>query len=146
MAGCRYLQLFVVWCCITLLGPALSGCSKKEEVQENKAADHLRKIALAFEMAQYSGKAPKSADVIKPFLKELSPNEDPDDILRSPNDGEPYVVMWGVNLERQTDFNAIFAHEKKGTDGKRYVINVTRIVLQMSDADFAAASFAKAKK
>ena len=126
--------------------PALMGCAEKPKVQENKAADHLRKIGQSFDMAQYGGGAPKSAEDIKPFLKQLSPNEDPEDMLRSPNDGEPYEIIWGVNLEKQTEFGAIFAHEKKGVDGKRYVISVARIVTQMSDAEFQGATFAKGKR
>lgn len=136
----------MVWFAVAMLS-ATSGCSDKPKgPPENKAADHLRKIAQSFDLALYKGGAPKNAEEIKPFLKLLSKDEEPDDLLSSPNDNEPYVIMWGVNLERQTDTAAILAHEKKGADGKRYVINVARIVSQMSDADFAAANFAKGRR
>ena len=136
----------MVLCLGILAAMATSGCAEKPKVQENKAADHLRKIAQAFDLAQYKGHTPNGPDDIKPFLKQLSPKDEPDDLLRSPNDGEPYEIMWGVNLDRQTEIGAIFAHEKKGVDGKRYVITGARIVSQMSDADFAGASFAKGRR
>ncbi len=144
LTGLRFLPGLILLGLACLVIP-VSGCSEKPKVQENKAADHLRKIGQAFDMAQYKGGTPKNADDIKPFLKQLSPQEEPDEMLRSPNDGEPYEIMWGVNLEKQTDIGAIFAHEKKGSNGKRYVITVARLVLQMSDAEFAGATFARGR-
>jgi hypothetical protein len=132
-------------CSVLALAPA--GCSEKPKFQENKAADHLRKIAIAFDNFNHGkGHPPKDAEDIKPILKLLSPKENPDDVLRSPNDGEPYEILWGVNLERQTEFGAIFAHEKKGVDGKRYVITVSRLVSQMTDAELQGATFARGKR
>lgn len=137
---------------IPLLGFVLvvalpSGCSEKPKVEENKAADHLRKIINAFDVALYDNKHPlRDETELKAALKKISPAENPDEIIRSPNDGEPYEIVWGVNLDRQTESNAIVAHEKKGAGGKRYVITVARIVSQMNDSDFANASFAKGKK
>jgi hypothetical protein len=129
-----------------LLTSLPTGCAEKPKFQENKAADHLRKIATAFTMGPYAGGIPKNAAELKALLKQLSPKEDPDELLRSPNDGEPYEIMWGANFDRQTDINAIFAHEKKGVDGKRFVINVARIVSQMTDAEFAGANVAHGKR
>jgi hypothetical protein len=134
-------------CCLGLLiALTESGCSQKPKFEENKAADHLRKIANAFDVAAYAGGAPTNADELKPHLKTVSPKDDPETLLRSPNDGEPYEIMWGVNLDRQTDIGAIFAHEKKGVNGKRYVISVARIVTQVSDADFENSTFAKGRR
>jgi hypothetical protein len=141
--GRRFLFLFWLGLFIASAGP---GCSEKPKFQENKAADHLRKIGQAFDMAQYAGGAPNNADEIKPFLKKLSPKDDPEILLRSPNDGEPYEIVWGVNLERQSDLALIFAHEKNGVNGKRYVINVGRIVSQMEDSEFQNATYAKGRR
>lgn len=144
----NFLGDVALFCILLSAGAALPGCAeKKRGPEENKAADHLRKIAQAFDIAQYkTGRPPKDADELKPVLKELSKDENPDDLLRSPNDQEAYQIAWGVNLDRQTDTDLIFAHEKKGVEGKRYVITVARIVMQKTDAEFEAAKFAKSKR
>ena len=101
-------------------------------------------IANAFDNAQLGkGKIIHNAEELKPWLQQISKKENIDEFLRSPNDGEPYEIMWGVNLDRQNDLNLVFAHEKKGVDGKRYVINVGRIVLHLTEAEFEAVSFAR---
>jgi hypothetical protein len=134
-----------VWLALIAL-TAMSGCAgKSKQPEENKAADHLRKIGQAFDLAIHTGRVPHNAEELKSFLKELYP-EDPDELLRSPNDGQPYEIMWGVNFDDQPDINAIFAHEKNGVAGKRYVITVARIVMHMTDDDFDKASFAEGKK
>jgi hypothetical protein len=141
----RFHTTYVVVFWFVVLSAELGCAEKSRGPEENKAANHLRKIAQAFDLAQYKGSAPKNAEEIKPLLKQLSKDEEPDAMLRSPNDGEPYEVAWGARLDRQTDLKAILAYEKKGVDGKRYVITVARIVLQMNDADFEAATFVQGR-
>lgn len=126
---------------------ALMGCARTSKPPENKAADNLRKISQAYDIAMYKNRhPPQDAEELKPFLKEVSQQEDPDAILVSPNDHQPYEIVWGVNLDKATEINAILAHEKQGIDGQRFVITVARITKQVSDADFKSASFAKGKK
>jgi hypothetical protein len=71
------------------------------------------------------GRPPKNADELKRFLKQFG---DPDALLISPNDGEPYVVIWGANpVGGPTDYEGMFpilAYERKGADGMRAVTDI----------------------
>ncbi len=145
MPAHRFLSSILV--AFLLVGLTCTGCSERpRKVEENQAAHRLRKIAHAYDIGLLSGRMPRSAEDLKPLLKQASPTEDPEDMLRSPNDGESFEIMWGVNLDRQTELDLILAHEKKGKDGKRYVLTVARLVSQMGDADFENARFAKGKR
>jgi hypothetical protein len=125
--------------------PGLPGCSAKPPPPQT--ADHLRKILQAFDLANYEKRrGPKDEDELKVYLKQLEGVQDPDQWLRSPNDGQPYEIIWGVNLMDETDIKAIVAYEKQGVAGKRQVITVARIVREMSDAEFSEATFATGKK
>jgi len=126
-------------------GLGLPGCAGKRESQENPAAAHLRRIAGAYDMVLYhKRRPPRSVEDLKPFLKE-DEQGDPDVFLRSPNDGQPYEIVWGVNLDNEENLSAILAHEKNGVEGKRYVITIARIVKEMTEEDFKRATFPKVK-
>jgi hypothetical protein len=138
-------MLLVGLVCTGMLG--MPGCKgEPARPQENKAAGHLRTIAQAFDLAIDKRRVPQNVEELKPFLQQLSGGEDVEVLLRSPNDGQPYEIMWGVNLEREEAIDAIFAHEKLGVAGRRYVITVSRIVKQIGDDEFSKASFARGKK
>jgi hypothetical protein len=123
------------------------GCSSKPtQIEENTAAPRLRKIMQAYDIAIYKGKIPQNADDLKPFLLELAPNDNPEEILRSPNDNEPYEVVWGTNLDRIEERNVVVAYEKTGVNGVRYVITNERIVKTMTDDEFRQANIARGKK
>lgn len=125
----------------------LAGCGGKREPEENQAATHLRKIAQAYNEVNYRhGRSPRSVDELKPILKQISERDDPDIFLRSPNDGEPYEIVWGINLERITDGSLLVAYEKKGVDGKRYAISADRVVKHLTDEEIEKASTLKGKK
>src|SRR5439155_17106006 len=99
--------------------PACS--SKPKPPPENPAAGHLRKICQAYDLAVLKKRGgAQSAEDLKPFLKQLAKEEDPDALLVSPNDGQPYVIAWGVRLDHETDGAPLLAHEKTGVAGKRY--------------------------
>src|SRR5206468_8320011 len=69
---------------------------------------------------QKLGKPPARQEDIMPFLQEVG---EPEQILRSSNDGEPYVIIWGVDIRRYLDkgIDPVVAYEKNGKDGKRVV-------------------------
>ena len=126
----RALLILVV---LILLAP---GCGRAPQTKENPAADRLRRILLAFDAVAYEKKrGPRDAEEIKPFLKGPSGKDDPNEALRSPNDGEPFVILWGINLETIADINTVVAYEKKGAGGKRYGITAARIVKPIGDAE-----------
>lgn len=141
------LAAFAILFTCTVAWGGLPGCGGKREPEENQAATHLRKITAAYHEFNYRhGRSPQSADQLKPILKEMNEQDDPDVLLRSPNDGEPYEIVWGINLERVTDGSLLVAYEKKGVDGKRYAINAARIVKQVTDAEMGKASPPRGKR
>jgi hypothetical protein len=89
------------------------------------------------------GHPPKNVEELKPYLKEFG---NPEELLISPNDGEPYVVVWGVDTSRggPTEYQGmwqIIAYEKKGTGGKRAVTDVRGRPLTVPEADFQQLKF-----
>ena len=126
---------------------SLLGCSRPSPPTENPSAANLRTISQAYDLVLFKkGRPPQNVDDLKPFLKELRANEDPDVLLRSPNDNEPYEIVWGVNLDNASNISAVLAHEKNGVNGTRYVITVARLVKTMGDEDFQHATLATGKK
>src|SRR5262245_28912503 len=127
-------------------GLGAAGCAGKRGPEENQAAAHLRKIALAYDEVIYlKRRPPRGPEDLRPVLQEICKPDDPDVLLRSPNDGEPYEIVWGINLGRQTDGSVLLAYEKKGADGRRYAINVARVVTHLTDAEIGKASPPKGK-
>ena len=73
---------------------ALAGCSSGDGVQEGDA-ENLRKISVAYTRATDKlGRPPRDAADLKPFLAK---DEDLENLFRSPNDGQPYVILWGTD-------------------------------------------------
>ena len=126
---------------LTLMSFALGGCSKPPP-QEDAAVVNLRKIVQAYDAAEYRlRRAPRNEEELKRFFAEAGATGDPDQYLRSPRDGQPYVILYGPALDPDGR-NTILAHEKDGVEGKRYVITLSRDVKQLTEAEFASAEFA----
>ena len=136
---------------LLLLLASLVGCFSKEPkvVPLTGSETNLKNIVLAYMDAHESlHHPPKNAEELKPFLKRFG---DPDQLLISPNDGEPYVVIWGADLSRggPTPYKQmfpIFAYEKKGTGGQRAVTDVRGRPLTVPDEDFPKLTFAAGHK
>ncbi len=123
----------------------LTGCgSGPHVVALSDSEKNLTHIAMAYGEAQSSlGHPPKNAEQLKPFLKEFG---NPDELLVSPNDGQPYVVIWGADTTRggPTEYKGmwgILAYEKKGANGKRAVTDIRGRPLTVPEADFAKLTF-----
>jgi hypothetical protein len=61
------------------------------------------------------------------------------DALQSPDDGKPFVVCWGVDLNKPIapkEQPTVVAYEATGANGKRYVLTTARNVVHLSDAEF----------
>jgi hypothetical protein len=131
---------------LTMIALALGGCSKPQPPQEDPAVVNLRKIVLAFDVAEYKlRRAPKNEEELKRFFGETGATGAPDQYLRSPRDGQLYVVLYGTPLDPD-DRSTILAHEKEGAEGKRYVITLSRDVRLLTEDEFARAEFAGGKK
>jgi hypothetical protein len=124
---------------------ALAGCgSDTDVVKFSNAEQELTCVAMAYGDAHSKlGRGPKDAEELKPFLKTFG---DPDDLLVSPNDGQPYVIVWGVDPSRggPTDYKQMFpilAYEAAGSKGKRAVTDVRGRPMLIPSEDFSKLTF-----
>jgi hypothetical protein len=119
----------------------VTGCSKPQP-QEDTAVVNLRRILQAYDVAEYKlRRAPRNEEELRRFFSEAGATGDPDQYLRSPRDGQPYVVLYGTALDPDAR-STILAHEKDGVEGKRYVITLSRDVKLLTADEFANAEFA----
>jgi hypothetical protein len=120
----------------------LGGCGRRVAVTdeaETKAQDALRAVAAAYNAAiAKRGKPPAGPDDIKPFLPEGAAL---DDALRSPRDGQPFVVIWGADPRKGMDIKPlVIAYEARGGNGRRLVFTAMG-VFAMENSRFAEARF-----
>jgi hypothetical protein len=120
------------------------GCSSKHTNQQplSETEERLYTIGKAYIQASAQlNRGPKTISEIKSFL----PADAPGDLLRSPNDGEEFVILWGVDFNKLPPVDAdpfyIGAYEKTGKSGKRYVLRFPIGVVSMTDEEFKAAKF-----
>src|SRR5262249_14836427 len=115
-------------------------CSSNSAVPPPDAArENLSHIVEAYLKAhERLGRPPQKLDDLRPHLKA-------DDVLRSPHDGERYVIVWGVNL-RTPQFEGaslpVFIYERKGKGGRRYVATTLLSTPVLTDEEFRQAQFA----
>ncbi len=111
--------------------PGFSVCWWRRAVRGHTAAppnptqSRLLKIGEAYRRATYRlGHPPANFEEIKPSLLGAKDEE-----LRSPNDGEQFVIIYGVDYDKlpvpSDRKSAIGAYEKKGAGGKRYVLRLS---------------------
>jgi hypothetical protein len=125
---------------------ACRSSTKPVEAKVDEARVHLQTIAAAYEFAvQRNGRPPQNLDELRPFLQDRQQPGKTLDVLRSPNDGENYVIIWGVDYrELATQVPnpyVVLAYEKSGKAGKRYVLVRPNFVTVMTDAEFRTAPF-----
>jgi hypothetical protein len=118
------------------------GCSHKAVDQpQSPTEERLYIFGKAYLQASAQlGRGPKNVAEIKNYL----PGNAPSDLLRSPNDGEEFVILWGVDFNKLPPGQDPFyvgAYEKNGVGGKRYVLRFPIGVVSMTDAELKAAVF-----
>jgi hypothetical protein len=131
------------WVCLLpgmLVLPACSG--KHVDVPRAPAEEQLYRIGKAYVRATYRLKrAPTSFEEIKKSLEEPAS----EDLLRSPNDGQPFVIHWGVDFNKlapgKEDPFTVVAYEKTGVEGQRYVLRYPTQIVRMDEETFRKAVF-----
>ena len=126
---------------------AAGGCGRSDPVETPmpQAEKDLGTISQAYKEAfERTNKAPENFEDLRPYLKSLG--RTPEDIQVSPNDGQPYVVLWGCDPTRGGSSGAqaltlIVCHEKTGKDGKRAVSDTRGRVATVTDEEFARLRF-----
>jgi hypothetical protein len=129
------------WAVVFLLGAA-AGCPRKDAPPSMEPAQgQLYKIGQAFVRASARlGRAPAHFADLEPDLPGAS-----EDILRSPGDGEPFVILWGIDYNKlppaPKDPFTVGGYEKHGVSGSRWVLRFPLSVVRLSDADLKKAVF-----
>lgn len=148
---------FPIFSPLALVAGIMAGCSSPAPPKANPAEENLRKIASAYgQAASARKKAPTELNQLLPYLKE---HGDPDEILRSTNDHEPFVIVWGVNTSNtfanpqgktpalnNSGPPPVLAYEKRGVAGVRYVVTTIGSVAHLTDGEFRAAPFPNGHK
>jgi hypothetical protein len=139
-------MLFTLW-------TGLFGCSSSSDpviTPIPKAEQDLCSIAQAYREAfTQTRKAPESFDDIRKYLISLGGN--PDEMQVSPNDGQPYVVLWGCDPTKGgtgpvRGMWAVIAHEQSGKDGKRAIADMRGLATTVTDQEFSQLKFIPKKK
>jgi hypothetical protein len=122
-----------------------AGCSSATKpdlrrLELSKEEEAIFQVGRAYNDATKAlKKPPGSIKELKPYLKKYG---DPDEVLISPNDGQPYQISWGMMAMRppkSRQDGLLLVYEKTGKDGKRYGLDFRLHVFQMTDAQFEMA-------
>ena len=95
---------------------------------------------------QKLGRPPKNAEELRPALQESG---DPDELLRSPTDGQEFVIVWGVDPRREMPKDGklpILIYEKTGSSGKRHVLQIPTMITTLTDDEMKSAYFPRGHK
>jgi hypothetical protein len=132
------------------LGALLAaGCSSGAKSSEDETTMDFRHIVRAYDLVlAEKRRPPRDVSEIEKVLTELHEadlNPPAKDVLISSRDGEPYVIIMGADLGA-TRSSDILAYEKRGAEGKRYVLLMSYDVQQLTDEEFANATFTMGHK
>jgi hypothetical protein len=133
--------------CVVLCGLVVAltmGCTSRKEVSSSLAPDDftpeaeaILHVGQAYRDAYTAlKKPPASIKDLKPYLAKFG---DPDKVLISPSDGQPYEITWGQvpgRPPRSIKVNPFLVCENRGKDGKRYVLDFTFRVRCLSEDEF----------
>jgi len=104
-------------------------------------SQQLREICLAYVNATDKLERPPANRA--ELVKYLSPQANGEAVFKSSNDGEEFVILWGVDYRAVSGGGQappVMVYEKVGKNGKRFVARF-RNVIQMTDEEFQKAPF-----
>jgi hypothetical protein len=126
-----------------LLVPLAAGCTSKEVGRPLKPdeltpeAEAILHVGQAYrEACAARNRPPAGVKDLTPYLAKFG---DPDKVIVSPSDGEPYEITWGVvpgHPPRGIKESPFLVCEKSGKDGKRYVLDFTFRVRRLTEGEF----------
>jgi hypothetical protein len=131
---------------------SIAGCGGETATPDDLTSKYLSEIGQAYMTFLIAEKRqPKSLDEIRQTLQTLHLADyasDPELVMRSPRDGQPFVVILGAASKGDggDDKSTIWAYEQTGADGKRYVLMLSGDVKLLTDGEFAGAKFAAGHK
>ncbi len=90
------------------------------------------------------GRAPKDQQQFVDYLNSNRPSwekivDSPEQLLTSPRDGQPFVVLYGEAYKGQPNSATPWmAYERDGFDGKKQLINIRGAVSEMDAAEISS--------
>ena len=133
------MHIRTVACLLVML--TVIGCRPRVTVNDGPdGVGNLRRVVISYhETTAERGRPPQSIDDMTPSLKKRG---DPKTLLQSPRDGQPYVIVWGIDYRKMADLNPktgklpIIAYEEKGKAGKQQVIDMGMTVKEYTVDEF----------
>jgi len=128
--------------CLVIVGCSSSSTPVVVDKPLDKTHENLLHIGAVYR--QYcveQKKPPTGPQDLEPMLKEFG---DPQQILVSPRDGQPFVICWGVDLTQRLPWAKkmpVLAYEKLGAYGNRWVLTTMRSVEQVDHWSFRSSEF-----
>lgn len=97
----------------------------------------LKAIATVYVYAcRELGRPPTNFDELRPIF-ERAKVDTPQDYLQSTRDGMPYVIIWGLDLERQfLGSDLPLAYERAGQRGRRLIVTCNQTLLEINPDEF----------
>ena len=139
-------RIFVLGILGLLLALTGGGCREQKPGVAPKTYDNLTKIGEAYMAATTTlNRGPSGIEELMPHLKDKG---DIAELKRSADDGEDFVILWGVDYrsyQAQGQPLPVIAYEKTGKNGKRHVLRV-RYVFHLSDDEFQQVPFPAGKQ
>jgi hypothetical protein len=126
---------------------AFSGCGGEPEIpkipEEQQNILFILRAYCKFNGQQH--RTPASLDELKPVLKEFG---DPEKIILSSRDGQPYVLVGGLDISRVPSGGVlpVVAYERKGIDGKRQVVDLRGTIRLLTPEEFKLLKFPPSHK
>ncbi|MCC6127109.1 MAG: hypothetical protein IT426_19280 [Pirellulales bacterium] len=126
---------------------SFSGCGGEPEIP--KIPDEEQNILFLLRAyCKFNGehqRTPKSLDEMKPLLKEFG---DPEKIILSPRDGQPYILVGGLDISQAPSGGAlpVVAYERNGVNGNRQVIDLRGSIRLLTPEEFKKLKFPPAHK
>jgi hypothetical protein len=121
---------------VVVAAAMVSGCpgGQSGPIKETDNITAIRKAYVA--ATKRLGHPPKNIEELKPSLE-----GDAAELLISPNDGLPYVIVFGADPKKH-----VIAYEAKGVDGVRMVVDQGALPRRVSQDQFDMLTFAPGHK
>jgi hypothetical protein len=117
-----------------LAGLTVGGCYGGSGRASSKDTENLTSIRKAYMAATNRlGRPPKNLEELK---SSLNVEGNADELLVSPNDGLPYVIVFGADPRKY-----VIAYEQKGVDGVRMVVDQTQLPKRIENDRFDILTF-----
>ncbi len=120
------------------------GQAASERDRQTAIALKLAGVAYGEYLAANRGTPPKDVAALRRHIESRLPDlqvngvKSADDLLISPRDGEPFVVISGALIAPPEQPDAPWAlHEATGVDGRRMVGSARGVVVELSPEEFA---------